>query len=77
MRQAARCANKAPKRSYRKYNKLNNGSKFRYPNDNKVYIKICDAFSLDTATGKDMIPSLFDHVIFCGYQDGYYPLFNA
>ena len=70
-------ATKKARSNVYKYSKLANGSKFTLLNDDVVYTKICDAFALDNDSGKEIIPNLFERVKFHGFQEGYYPLFNA
>jgi len=75
-KRAAHAARKH-KQDYQKYNKLRDGSVFRFPDNPTEYIKIGNAFALNNETGKEIIPSLFDRVEWLGWQDGYYPLHNA
>lgn len=73
-----RSSKKKAKRTMTKYKYLWNGSTFRFPNSERVYVKICNAFALrDDASGKEIIPSLFDKVVICGVKKGYYPLINS
>lgn len=79
LKQATKRGSKArARRSLRKYRNLPNGATFHFPNDSRRFVKICDAFSIsDDNEGKDIIPNLFQQVVFCGLKEGYYPLFNA
>jgi len=60
----------------RKYNKLPNGATFHLKGSKEVCIKISDAFSITSESGKDVIPGLFDTVIFTGLKKGYFPLYH-
>lgn len=72
-----KASKKVRKNSVRKYRSMPNGSTFHFTNDTRTYVKICNAFSLDTATGKDIIPHLFQKVVFTGFKEGYYPLWHT
>ena len=66
------------RRSIIKYRDLKVGSTFRLFNDDRVFVKICNAFSVsDDDAGKDIIPGLFEKVIICGFKKGYYPIWGA
>jgi len=74
---APRHLTKKKKSRFQKYAALTTGAKFHFPRSSEVFVKIGDAFSVSTRSGKDCIPNLFETVVFCGYQPHYYPIAGA